>query len=138
AVGGDLTDEANPASMHGLDESGPAGIVPEDAADLADAHGERRLAHRHIGPHGGEELVLRHELTRSGHQEIQYGEGLRRESTHAFPAPQPEVRGVEAKLAEPETVDRVAGRHWRLSPDPRTALRTSDGSDVMLPSPPRS
>src|SRR5262249_50676292 len=95
-VRGDLTDEAKPASMHGLDESGPAGIVPEDAADLADARGERRLAHRHIGPHGGEELVLRHELTPAGPQEIQYGAGPPGEAAHAFPAPQARVPGVDA------------------------------------------
>jgi len=42
--------EPEAMSVHGLDEPRLPGIVVQHPPDLADAHAERRVAHRDVGP----------------------------------------------------------------------------------------
>ena len=84
--------------MTGLDEARHSGIVAEGVADFPNAPLQHRVTHRDVGPHGVEQLFLRHELTGVFEEVFQDAECLGPERNHAV------IRTVQALVGhvEPE------------------------------------
>jgi hypothetical protein len=75
-------------------------IVSQGPAQLLNAGREGIIAHDHVAPHGGEQVLLAHGMTRALDQQAQHLGRLAGELDLNLPGPQPTRRGLEGIAAE--------------------------------------
>ena len=83
--------------MHGLNEPGPLGIVPQHLAQLVNGVFDQRIAHIRARPDSVEHYPCGHQLASMLGQVAQYSEGFRPQDGRLRPAPQPLVAQLQAK-----------------------------------------
>ncbi len=93
-------DEPVTPPVDGLDVARAPGVVAQRVPDLLDAGGERRVAHRHAGPDGREEVVLAHERPGPADQGGQHRRRLRRQPDLPRAPPEGAARRLERVAAE--------------------------------------
>ncbi|HEV8635608.1 MAG TPA: hypothetical protein VG370_15390 [Chloroflexota bacterium] len=113
------SDEPVAAPVSRLDEARAPGVILQRLAQLPDTGRERGLSDDGIAPHGREQLLARHGLSRAADQDGQHGGGLRGEPDLALAGPQPPGPGIEpvtpeGNLASHHVLRRPSARRRRL------------------------
>jgi hypothetical protein len=92
--------EAVAAAMHGLDEPRDLRLVAQHLAQLLDANRGHRIADRDLRPHGVQQSLLGHKLTRVIDEIEQYVEGFAPQAYLLLASPKLSIHRVEAKRGE--------------------------------------
>src|SRR5258708_19432708 len=116
--------------MGGLDEVRFLGGIPEYLADLRDRDFEYVGRDEDIRPDGGEQVLLRHELSRSLRQVPEHREGLRRQIQCVGATGQSAGDEIQVKRREGDPPD-AGTPHPPPPPSPPTP--TSDPSPPTHP-----
>jgi hypothetical protein len=96
----DGSNEAVPTPMNSLDEPRYVRIIPEGLAEFPYGRRQHGVGDGGVRPGARQQVILRDELSRPAHQQLQHGKSLVTQADGCLTMPQPLIQHVEAEWSE--------------------------------------